>query len=392
MTDELFREDGYVFEFEGEVTAVDGEYVELGGTAFYPGGGGQVCDTGAIGGRKVTEVKYAKDGNIVHRVPGHDFKVGDKLWCSVDWERRFDLMRGHTAEHLLFSSMHRQDPEIKIVKIFISPESKYVIIDRDISWDKLREAIRFANRVIHENHPVTKSVMSRDDPQMQNVRARLDRIEGDEITVVEIKDVDLSACSGVHVMETEEIGALFVDKKLAAGKGECEVHFRVGEDAMAAAMDLGNTCLQVIDELGSKPEDVVRTAANMKSELESSRIQLRASAAAALKNIVPVNINGVDVYAGTFPVSDRKALTEAAESYKSKGAVAAFVGVGETLSVLAASGDKRVDCKELISGTLSEFGGRGGGKSDFAQGGLQDPALAQKVLDSVLGRLHTMLG
>ncbi|MFA6710577.1 MAG: alanine--tRNA ligase-related protein, partial [Candidatus Methanomethylophilaceae archaeon] len=111
MTDEIFRYDSYVFEFEAEVTNVDGDYVTLGGTAFYPGGGGQVCDTGSICGTRVTEVRYA-GRDIVHRVPGNKLKAGDKVWCSVDWDRRYDLMRGHTAEHLLFNSLHRQDPDI----------------------------------------------------------------------------------------------------------------------------------------------------------------------------------------------------------------------------------------------------------------------------------------
>ena len=165
MTDDLFKDDAYVSEFEAEITAVDGDYVTLGGTAFYPGGGGQVCDTGIIGGVKVVEVKEA-DGEIVHKVPGHRFSVGDRIWCSVDWDRRYDLMKGHKAEHLLFNSLHRQDPELNIVKIFISPESKYVIVDRDIGWDKISVAVRFANKVILENHSVRRSVMSKDDPDI----------------------------------------------------------------------------------------------------------------------------------------------------------------------------------------------------------------------------------
>ena len=147
MTDELFKDDSYVSEFEAEVTAVKGDWIALGGTAFYPGGGGQVCDTGMIGGFKVTEVKY-EGTEIVHKVPGHKLNVGDKIWCSVDWDRRYDLMKGHTAEHLLFNSLHRQDPELSIVKIFISPESKYVIVNKDIPWEKISEALRFANTVI----------------------------------------------------------------------------------------------------------------------------------------------------------------------------------------------------------------------------------------------------
>lgn len=383
MTDELFKDDAYVSEFEAEITSVDGDYVTLGGTAFYPGGGGQVCDTGIIGGVKVVEVKEA-DGEIVHKVPGHRFSVGDKIWCSVDWDRRYDLMKGHTAEHLLFNSLHRQDPELNIVKIFISPESKYVIVDRDIGWDKISEAVRFANKVILENHSVRRSVMSKDDPDISKIRVKLDRIEEDEISVVEIEDVDLAACCGIHVMETEEIGAIFVSKKTSAGKDGVEIHFEIGEKAVDESMSLATSCLSIIDGLGSKPSDIERTISNMKHELESCKRMLKESTISMIRTLKPVNVGGVDVYAGIFHTSDRSVLTDAAERYKEDGAVAAFIGVGDNLTVLLASGDKRVDCKKLISETLSEFGGRGGGKPDFAQGGVADTAMKERILESLM--------
>ncbi|MBS7383603.1 MAG: alanyl-tRNA editing protein [Candidatus Methanomethylophilaceae archaeon] len=383
MTDELFKDDAYVSEFEAEITSVDGDYVTLGGTAFYPGGGGQVCDTGIIGGVKVVEVKEA-DGEIVHKVPGHRFSVGDRIWCSVDWDRRYDLMKGHTAEHLLFNSLHRQDPELNIVKIFISPESKYVIVDRDIGWDKISVAVRFANKVILENHSVRRSVMSKDDPDISKIRVKLDRIEEDEISVVEIEDVDLAACCGIHVMETEEIGAIFVSKKTSAGKDGVEIHFEIGEKAVDESMSLATSCLSIIDGLGSKPSDIERTISNMKHELESCKRMLKESTISMIRTLKPVNVGGVDVYAGIFHTSDRSVLTDAAERYKEDGAVAAFIGVGDNLTVLLASGDKRVDCKKLISETLSEFGGRGGGKPDFAQGGVADTAMKERILESLM--------
>ena len=383
MTDELFKDDAYVSEFEAEITSVDGDYVTLGGTAFYPGGGGQVCDTGIIGGGKVGEVKEA-DGEIVHEVPGHRFSVGDRIWCSVDWDRRYDLMKGHTAEHLLFNSLHRQDPELNIVKIFISPESKYVIVDRDIGWDKISVAVRFANKVILENHSVRRSVMSKDDPDISKIRVKLDRIEEDEISVVEIEDVDLAACCGIHVMETEEIGAIFVSKKTSAGRDGVEIHFEIGEKAVDESMSLATSCLSIIDGLGSKPSDIERTISNMKHELESCKRMLKESTISMIRTLKPVNVGGVDVYAGIFHTSDRSVLTDAAERYKEDGAVAAFIGVGDNLTVLLASGDKRVDCKKLISETLSEFGGRGGGKPDFAQGGVADTAMKERILESLM--------
>ncbi len=390
MTDELFRDDSYVSEFEAEVTEVNGEWLKLGGTAFYPGGGGQVCDTGMIGGFKVTEVKY-EGADIVHKVPGHRLKVGDRIWCSVDWDRRYDLMKGHTAEHLLFNSLHRQDPELNIVKIFISPESKYVIVDRDIPWDKIADAMEFANRVISENHAVIRSMMSRDDPDIEKIRVKLERIEEQEISVVEIEDVDLAACCGIHVMETSEIGALFVDKKTSAGKDGVEIHFRIGDDAIASSMRLAASCLSIIDDLGSKPQDIVRTVSNMKAELESARKQLKASVSQSIKSLEPEDVGGVQVYSGIFQTSDRSVLTDAAESCKKKGGVAVFIGQGDNLAVMIASGDAKVDCKRILSEVLPEFGGRGGGKPDFAQGGIQDVSVAEDVLGSMMAKVRSSL-
>ena len=152
MTDEIFRHDGYTFEFEANVLSAEGDEVVLDSTAFYPGGGGQVCDTGAIRGNPVTEVFYKGD-TIVHRVPEHDLKAGERVWCSVDWDRRYDLMQGHTGEHLLFCALRRQCEDLEITKIFISPESKYVIVNHDLGWDQIREALAFANQAIKDNHP-----------------------------------------------------------------------------------------------------------------------------------------------------------------------------------------------------------------------------------------------
>ena len=390
MTDELFKDDSYVSEFEAEVTSVKGDWVALGGTAFYPGGGGQVCDTGEIGGFKVTEVKY-EGTEIVHKVPGHRLNVGDKIWCSVDWDRRYDLMKGHTAEHLLFSSLHRQDPELSIVKIFISPESKFVIVNHDIPWDKISDAVAFANKVISENHSVFRTMMSRDDPDIEKIRVKLERIEEEEISVVEIEDVDLAACCGIHVMETGEIGAIFVDKKLSAGKDGVEIHFRIGDDAISTSMRLASSCLSIIDDLGSKPSDIIRTVGNMKAELESARKQLKASISQTIKNLEPMDIKGVEVYSGVFQTSDRSVLMEAAESYKKKGGVVAFIGQGDNLAVMVASGNDKVNCKTILSETLNEFGGRGGGKPDFAQGGIQDITRGDEVLKSLISKIESAL-
>ena len=393
MTDEIFRHDGYVFEFEANVVSVNGDEVILDSTAFYPGGGGQVCDTGAIRGLTVTEAFYNKDGDIVHSVPKNDLTPGERVWCSVDWDRRYGLMQGHTGEHLLFCSLKRQCPDLTITKIMISPESKYVIVNHDLSWEQIRDAQRFANQAIVDNLPVTKSIMDRDDPDLEKVRIKLDRIpEDEEISVVAIGDIDLSACSGVHVMETSELEMLIVDRKVSAGKDGIAIHFKVGQEAKDAAADMTSIAAAIVDEIGCKTEDSVRAVANSRHELDLYGRLLRRAAKDLASRIPTEDVGGMQVYSAILPGSDRAVLTDTAESVKSKGGVALIVGVTDTLSVIMASGDARVDCRKLLPEVLKQFGGRGGGKPDFAQGGVQDASLADEVSkvlkDTVLKSLN----
>ncbi|MBE6528882.1 MAG: alanyl-tRNA editing protein [Thermoplasmata archaeon] len=389
MTDEIFRFDGYIFDFEAHVVSVDGDKVILDCTAFYPGGGGQVCDTGMIREFKVTEASYNKDGDIVHIVPGNDLKPGDLVWCSVDWDRRYGLMQGHTGEHLLFGSLQRQCEDLNIVKIFISPDVKYVIVDKDLTWEQIRAAEDFANKAIADNLSVTHSIMDRDDPELEKVRIKLDKIgEDEEITVVAIGDIDYSACSGVHVLETSELGMLIVDRKVKAGKDGYEIHFKVGEDAKRSAIALSNIALETIDIIGCKNEDTAKAVANMKQDLELKNRLLKDATKQIVANLHPKDVGGTAVYSAIIPGADRNVMNDTMESIRSNGGVGAFVSVSETLSVMLASGNGKVDCRTILSEVLGAFGGRGGGKPNFAQGGVQDASKSEEVLKALVSAVE----
>ena len=387
MTEEVFRRDGYAFEFEANVLSVEGDEVELDLTAFYPGGGGQVCDTGKIRGLEVTEVFY-KGEKIIHKVKGNNLKAGDVVWCSVDWDRRYDLMLGHTAEHLLFGSLRRQVPDLSINKIFISPDSKYVVVDRDIEWEDIRSALAFANKAIRDNLPVTKSIMSRDDPELERVRIKKEGIpDGEEISVVSIGGIDLSACSGLHVMETGELEMLFVDRKVSAGKDGVAIHFKVGNEAKDSAMELANACLRACDAADSKPEDLVRTVSNLKNGSEALRRSAGAFVKKLLSDLEPTAVGDVEIVGGVFPPVERTILSDAAESYKNSGKVCILVSAGESVSVMVSSGIEWIDCREILSKVLPGFGGKGGGKKDFAQGGVADAGSAEAVFSELMAEV-----
>ena len=390
MSVRIYEQDAYVFEFEGTVTEKDGDRITLDVTAFYPGGGGQTNDIGKICGLDVTDVSV-KGNEVWHTVPGHSMNVGDKVWCSVDWERRYDMMIGHTAEHLLFGSLKQEIPELGIVKIFISPESKYVIVDRDVDWDVIKRAQTSVNDSINENLSVTKITMSKDDLEAENIRAKTERIDDEFVTVVEIGDADVAACSGIHVRETGEIGALIADRKVSAGKEGYAIHFRVSTDAIARSMELANICLQTNDILGTRTDDIVKAVNNIKHDLETKTKQLRSVVKRVLNDLQPVVTGNVPVYSGIFETDDKVTITDTAESIKNKGGVAVLIMKNDTLSIMISSGTKKIDCSKILKEVTEKNGGRGGGKTEFAQGGIPSASDAENILNDLLNIINNAL-
>ena len=213
MTRLLFESDPYLTHFDAIVEKVDGDWVALDRTAFFPGGGGQDMDAGWIGDLEVVEVK--EKGEIWHLVPEHAFKVGERV-DVVDWERRHDLMRGHTGEHLLFSTLSKINPELELVKIAITPKKKSFIVRGEISWALLARVQAEANTAIASQLPISEMWVSKDSPIVKEIRVKVDRIHGEKMHLINIGEIDKAACAGVHVQNTRELKALLITKLSSA--------------------------------------------------------------------------------------------------------------------------------------------------------------------------------
>ena len=129
----------------------------------------------------------------------------------------------------------------------------------------------------------------------------------------------------------------------------------------------------------------------MRHQLDLEGRLLRRATKDLTASAVPEDVCGTQVLCATLPGTDRAVLTDAAESVKSKGGVALIVGVTDTLAVIMASGTPAVDCRKLLPEVLKQFGGRGGGKPDFAQGGVTDPTQADEVLKAMRSAVEKSL-
>lgn len=221
MTEELFREDGYLKACDATVAALTDDGVVLDRTVFYPAGGGQPGDTGVLkfaGGEAVVVDTVKSEGGIVHVLgegsarPG----VGDAVSVALDWERRHKHMRMHTCMHLLCSLVEGdvtggQVGEAKSRLDFNIPESP--------DKEALGEAL---NRIINEDHPVAMSWITDEqlDAQPELVRTMSvapPRGSG-RVRIIDIDGVDLQPCGGTHVKSTAEIGRVRIGKIENKGK------------------------------------------------------------------------------------------------------------------------------------------------------------------------------
>ena len=219
MTNLLYQTDAYLKEFTARVVGHGEGGVVLDRTAFYPGGGGQPYDMGQLraeDGRtwQVTRMKRAQ-GQIVHVLDGEGFPAeGDLVESALDWERRYQLMRTHTAMHILCGVIWR-DYGASVTGGNMDPLKGRMDFEFETMQAELVSAIEEAvNREVTAERPVTVDILPREEafqiPDL--IRTKINLLpEGiEEVRVVEIEGLDLQADGGTHVANTREVGPMRV--------------------------------------------------------------------------------------------------------------------------------------------------------------------------------------
>ena len=229
MTRPLFRDDAYLTDCRAQVVRVDGEDVVLDATVFYPTGGGQPGDTGALvrdDGSEIAiaDTRWGDGGEIRHRLAegNEPPAVGEELTARIDWERRYRHMRMHTCLHLLGAVL-----PYGVTGGQVGDEKSRLDFDLQESPDK-EEVTRGLNRLIEEDHPVrsrwiTEQELDAQPELIRTMSVKPPRGVGD-IRLLEIPGIDLQPCGGTHVRRTGEIGPVAVRKIEKKGKHNRRVH------------------------------------------------------------------------------------------------------------------------------------------------------------------------
>jgi misacylated tRNA(Ala) deacylase len=225
VTELLYHTDSYMREFDAQVVAVDGSRVALDRTAFYATGGGQPNDTGALSGGghtwQVTEVR--REGDLVwHTLSGEGMPaVGARLTGRIDWERRYKLMRTHTALHLLCGVIWRDYQSPVTGGNMDTDEGRLDFELANFSNELAQEIVAKVNAEVTADRPVEVKILPRAEafqiPDL--IRTKINLLpEGiSEVRTVNIVGLDLQADGGTHVARTGEVGAVKLLKTRSKG-------------------------------------------------------------------------------------------------------------------------------------------------------------------------------
>ena len=233
MTDELFRKDSYLRECDATVVAAEGQSVALDRTVFYPLGGGQPGDSGAMtwasGSAKIVDTRYGDSGEILHLLEDGSPvpPLGETVHVELDWERRYRHMRMHTAMHLLGAVLR-----YGVTGGNISTDKSRLDFDMEDSVDK--EAVGAAVRALVEgDHPIScrwisDAELDANPELVRTMSVQPPRGKG-EVRLLEIEGVDLQPCGGTHLKSTAEVGTVRIGKVEKKGRRNRRVNIHLDD-------------------------------------------------------------------------------------------------------------------------------------------------------------------
>ncbi len=230
-TELLYSLDSYLKEFDATVADVlDDGAVVLDRTGFYPTGGGQPHDTGTLSwdGGQTAVVEVRKQGSVVvHRLEGAVPPARAAVHGTLDWERRYALMRLHTALHSMSGVIYQLYGSTVTGGQMYPDHARMDFEMPDLSQERLRTIEERTNELLVEGHPVSVRVLPREEafeiPDLIRTRVNLLPEGITHIRVVNIEGIDQQADGGTHVANTREVGRVRIVKSENKGKGNKRV-------------------------------------------------------------------------------------------------------------------------------------------------------------------------
>jgi len=399
-------------ETKGEILALvsDGKIVKqakkgekvgvlLPSTPFYVASGGQVSDTGTISANdkkwsiKVIDTIQPAAGAVVHigEVLDGSPKVGDKVLAQVDRRRRQDIMRNHTATHLLHAALHQVLGEhARQAGSLVAPDRLRFDFNHSeaLSKEQLSQVEQLVNEWVLDNYTPRKETKPLDKAKKEGATALFGEKYGTEVRTIAIGEDKLFSyelCGGTHVDHTGDIGLFLVLSEGSAAAGIRRIEAVTGREAYAVTKARNAALAEAARILKARPEDVPAKMLSLQTELNESQKQLagsrRAKAQEGMQDVlenVPL-VAGVPVLSASVPGADADALRHLADRFRQRhpSGVALLASIEDGRATLIATVTKDLVERGLHAGELVKLaaepiGGTGGGKPELAQAGGKD--------------------
>jgi alanyl-tRNA synthetase len=385
------------------VKAGDAVVIVLDNTPFYAESGGQIGDQGEL---RTETMRFAAADTfkIQADVFGHqgemlegEIKVGDVLAASVNVEHRTEVMRNHSATHLLHKALrevlgdHVQQKG-SLVDAF---KTRFDFThNAPISATELRQIESIVNAEILANTACSGKVMSLDDAQKTGAMMLFGEKYGDEVRVLEI-GTSKELCGGTHVSRTGDIGSLKIVSEGGVAAGIRRVEAVTGKQALIFLQKMEDQIGQAATILKTHPADLVNRVTQLQEslrqaerELDKANSKLASSQGDELATQA-VDVNGIKVLAARIDGADAQVLRETMDALKAKLKTAAIVLAsvqGDKVSLIAgvtADAIAKVKAGDLVNFVAQQVGGKGGGKPEMAMAGGTEPGQLGQALASV---------
>jgi alanyl-tRNA synthetase len=405
MTERLYYSDSFLYEFDATVVDVlerDGRTaVVLDKSAFYPTSGGQIHDTGELGGAKVVEVTEDEDtGTVFHFVEGAAPAKGSAVHGKIDAERRRDFMQQHSGQHVLSAAFEKLF-NMPTVSFHMGKSDTTCTIDLDakaLAPAQLEKAAKLANDVVLDDRPVAMHFVTPDEAKQRDVR-KLPPLKANQtkLRLIEIREFDLNACGGTHVARTGQVGAVLI-RKLEKVKQGFRVEFVCGARAVGIAQKdfsvLTDAAAAFTTHIWEVPQQIRKQMDETKSAGKAQQKLLEELAALHADKLLAETPekNGFRLIAQTF--ADRnvdfvKFLAHKLTADASRKAVALLASTaGQPTVIFGCTAGVELNMGALLKDAVTARGGRGGGSKEMAQGGVPSAQDANSAVEETAGRVR----
>jgi alanyl-tRNA synthetase len=382
-------------------------------TCFYVEAGGQVSDTGIIRSTgdsweiEIRGMRKPGGGLITHlgKVLRGEPEVGDEAIAMVDADRRKDIMRNHTATHLLHAELRRVLGEhARQAGSLVAPDRLRFDFthSESLTPQQLVDIEAGVNRDILGDYPLKVTIKPLQQAVSEGAMALFGEKYGETVRTITIggdKPFSYELCGGTHVHETSDIGVCIITSENSVAAGIRRIEAVTGRKAY----ELIKNRFELLDRsstlLESTPESLPEKVTSLKDELNSYRkevLTLRQAQVVVEFNQKLQNtsqVQGVNLLAVELNEADTETLRQMADRFRqvhpTKGVVVLSSVKDERLTTIAAITEDLVsrglNAIELVRFVAAPLGGGGGGKPTLAQAGGKDTARLAEVLQSVEG-------